>query len=185
MFQLDDTLHPSLAPLAWLVGRWEGAGVWGYPTTESGHFGQEIIVTHDGRPFLEMHSHSWLLDKSGAVTRPSAAELGFWRVQGDGTVELLLTHMTGILELFVGTVPQGRASVELRTDAVLRSAAAKEYNAASRMYGLVDSELMWVMDMAAMGEEMTSHLSARLKRVGPPPPATPPVALPPLTPPSA
>ena len=33
------------------------------------------------------------------------------------------------------------------------------------MYGLVKSNLMWVMDMAAMGQPMTSHLSAELKRV--------------------
>ena len=53
VFQLDPDLPSELAPLAWLVGRWEGAGVVGYPTIESAHFGQEIEVTHDGRPFLE------------------------------------------------------------------------------------------------------------------------------------
>jgi len=31
-FELDANLPPALAPLAWLVGRWEGAGVLGYPT---------------------------------------------------------------------------------------------------------------------------------------------------------
>ena len=62
-FELDATLAPALAPLAWLVGRWEGAGVVGYPTIESAHFGQEIVVSHDGRPFLEWQSHTWLLER--------------------------------------------------------------------------------------------------------------------------
>jgi hypothetical protein len=58
------------------------------------------------------------------------------------------------------------ARVQLRTDGVLRAPGAKEYNAATRMYGLVKSELLWAMDMAAMGQPLQSHLSAQLKRVG-------------------
>ena len=47
----------------------------------------------------------------------------------------------------------------------MRSPHAKEYTAAHRMYGYVQSNLMWVMDMAAMGQPLTSHISAELKRV--------------------
>ena len=56
--------------------------------------------------------------------------------------------------------------VTLKTDSVVRSPLAKEYNAGSRLYGLVESQLFWVMDMAAMGQELQSHVSAQLKRVG-------------------
>ena len=52
-----------------------------------------------------------------------------------------------------------------RGEGVMRSPRAKEYNAATRMYGLVESQLMWAMDMAAVGQELQSHLSATLKRV--------------------
>ena len=58
------------------------------------------------------------------------------------------------------------AKLELRTDSVVRSPTAKEYNAATRMYGLVESQLMWVMDMAAVGQPLQSHVSATLQRVG-------------------
>jgi hypothetical protein len=34
------------------------------------------------------------------------------------------------------------------------------------MYGLVNSELAWVMDMGAVGQPLQSHVSAQLKRVG-------------------
>jgi len=163
VFHIDTDLHLDLAPLAWLVGRWEGAGVVGYPTIESAHFGQELEVSHDGRPFLEWQSRTWLLDDAGNQVRPLATELGFWRAAGDGEVELLLTHPTGIVELYYGTAEP--AKIELRTDGVLRSPRAKEYNAASRLYGLVHSNLMWAMDMAAVGQPLQSHLSAELKRV--------------------
>ena len=163
-FNLDQNLPPALAPLAWLIGEWEGAGVVGYPTIESAHFGQEISVTHDGRPFLEWQSRTWLLDEQGQKVRPLARELGFWRPLENNEVELLLTHPTGIVEMYHGTVEP--AKIEVRTDGVIRSPLAKEYNAAARMYGLVNSDLMWVMDMAAVGQPLQSHVSAQLKRVG-------------------
>jgi hypothetical protein len=37
----------------------------------------------------------------------------------------------------------------------LASPHAKEYNAATRLYGLVEGDLMYTMDMAAVGEPMT------------------------------
>ncbi|CCH68960.1 MAG TPA: FABP family protein [Phycicoccus elongatus] len=167
VFTLDTDLPPALAPLAWLIGRWEGAGVVGYPTIESKQFGQEIVCSHDGRPFLEWHSHTWLLDEDGQKVRPLATELGFWRpleAQPDGTnVEFLLAHPTGFVEMYAGKAEP--AKVEVRTDGVMRSPAAKEYTAAHRLYGLVNSNLMWVMDMAAMGQPLQSHVSAELKRV--------------------
>jgi hypothetical protein len=165
-FELDVNLPPALAPLAWLVGRWEGAGVVGYPTIESVHFGQEIVCSHDGRPFLEWQSRTWLLDDDGTRVRPLAVELGFWRVLDNAEIELLLTHPTGVVEMYVGARDPARPVVNLRTDGVLRSPAAKEYNAGSRMFGLVDSDLAWAMDMAAVGQGLQSHVSALLKRVG-------------------
>ena len=162
MFDLDASIHPDIAPLAWLLGRWEGAGVVGYPTMQSRNFGQEIVVEHDGRPFLRWNSRSWLLNEDGTIERQAATESGFWRMAGD-EAELLLAHPTGILELYYGPVEPAR--ITLQTDGVLRSSRAKEYNAATRLYGLVNSNLMWVMDMAAVGTPMTSHVSAELKRV--------------------
>ncbi len=164
MWTLDDTINPQIASLAWLVGRWEGAGVVGYPTMETArNFGQEITVTHDGRPFLEWQSRTWLLDADGQLDRPSSRESGFWRVTPDGEAELLLVHPTGILELYYGSIEPAR--ITLRTDSVVRSPNAKEYNAGARLYGLVDSQLMWAMDMAAMGQPLQSHASAQLKRL--------------------
>ena len=42
MFNLDQDIPEPLRPLAWLIGRWEGAGVVGYPTIEEANFGQEL-----------------------------------------------------------------------------------------------------------------------------------------------
>ncbi len=166
MFELDVNLPERLRPLAWLVGRWEGAGVLGYPTIESKHYGQEIHCWHDGRHFLQWEARAWILDsENGARVRPAAIETGFWRPGEDGSeVELLLTHPTGILEMYYGHMEP--AKITLRTDSVMRSPHAKEYNAATRLYGLVEGSLMYTMDMAAVGQPLQPHLSAQLKRVG-------------------
>lgn len=161
--ELSADLPPALVPLAWLIGRWEGAGVVGYPTMESVNFGQELELWHDGRPYLHYRSQSWLLDDEGHQVRALAAESGFWRPGADGDLEVLLSHDIGYVEIYVGTVEGPR--VTLQTDLVARTPSAKEYTAATRMYGLVDGDLMWVMDMAAVGQPLQSHASAQLKRV--------------------
>lgn len=161
-FTLDPDMPKELAPLAWLIGTWEGAGVIGYPTIESANFGQEVECFHDGRPFLHWRSRTWLLDDAGNKVKPSGTEYGFWRPGEDGEVELLLTHPTGIVEMYYGKSEP--AKIEMRTDGVIRSPHAKDYSAGHRLYGLVNGDLMWAMDMAAMGQPLTSHASAQLKR---------------------
>ena len=156
-------LHPALAPLRFLLGRWEGAGVVGYPTIESANFGQEISFSHNGKPFLIYNSRTWLLEPDGAIGRPLAMEAGFWRPQDDGGLEVVLAHPTGITEIYLGRIDGTK--IELATDAVVRTTTAKEVTAGRRLYGLIGTDLGWAYDMAAVGEPLQSHVSAQLKRV--------------------
>jgi hypothetical protein len=155
--------HPDLAPLAFLLGRWEGAGVGGYPTIESFQFGQELSFSHNGKPYLIYTSRTWRLDAEGNIGQPLATEAGFWRPQPEGKVELLLAHPTGITEIYLGEVTGTR--VDLATDVVARTATAKEYTAGRRLYGLIGEDLGYAFDMAAVGQPLQSHISAQLKKV--------------------
>jgi hypothetical protein len=155
--------HPALAPLRFLIGRWEGAGVAGYPTIESTQFGQEITFSHTGKPFLSYVSRSWRLAGDGTLGAPLASEAGFWRPQPDGTLEVVLAHGSGITEVWIGQVTGTR--IEMATDAVVRTASAKEVTAGRRLYGLIGADLGYAYDMAAVGQPLQSHLSAQLKRV--------------------
>ncbi|ADG87199.1 UPF0678 fatty acid-binding protein-like protein [Thermobispora bispora] len=156
-------VHPELEPIAFLLGRWEGAGVIGYPTIESANFGQEVVFGHNGKPFLTYQSRTWLLDRDGNRVRPLAMESGFWRMLPDRQVEVCLSHPTGIVEIYVGEVVFHK--IELHTDVVARTVTAKEYNAGRRLYGLVNGNLMYAFDMAAMGQSLQAHASAELKKV--------------------
>jgi len=158
-------VHPDLAPLAFLLGRWEGAGVGGYPTIESFHFGQELTFSHNGKPYLIYTSRSWLLDADGVPGRPLAMESGFWRPQPGGQVEVLLAHPSGITEIYLGEVTGTK--IEMVTDVVACTSSAKEVTAGRRLYGLVGPDLAYAYDLAAVSQPLQPHLSAQLKRTAP------------------
>lgn len=197
MIDLNANLPSEIVPLSWLLGVWEGSGVVNYTVGDTVHsleFGQRVSFSHDGLPYLNYNSYTWLLDEDQT---PHVAETGYWRLsrpaqEGDAgpamlrgagsrpfssmeevetlrtanggfEVEVSLVHPTGVSELYVGEVKGPR--IDLATDAVLRSASAKDYSAATRLYGLVDSHLLWAWDIAALGQDLRTHSSGRLARV--------------------
>ena len=82
---------------------------------------------------------------------------------GSFDIEVSILHAGGVSELYLGTVAGPR--IDLGTDAVVRSASAKDYSAATRLYGLVDDHLLWAWDIAALGQDLRTHASGRLARV--------------------
>src|SRR5665647_931658 len=168
-FAIPDGLAPEVYPLAWLVGRWQGEGVIVYPTIPERPVRQEVVVDHDGGPYLTWSSTLWPAGAGGAVW---ATESGYWRLPSDRPeelsadqhlVELLLSDPAGHLTLFAGVVGNGR--IELASDLIARTPDAAEVTAATRLYGLVGGELMWAGDIAAFGQPLQSYASAQLRRV--------------------
>lgn len=158
-------LHQQCLGLLPLVGVWRGTGEVVYPTIETARYGQQIVFAHDGRPFLSYEARAWILDDDGNVVRPAARETGFWRPQPDGELEVLISHATGISELFYGRARDLR-SWEIRSDAVVRTASAKEVRESHRLYGLVEGgDLAYVDERAMVGLPLQPHLSARLHRI--------------------
>lgn len=194
--ELAPGLPRELVPVAWLVGTWQGVGVAGYPTTDEVRFGQEVVFGHafgadvadvavgapggsgglhypGDLPYLTYRSRSWLLDDAGGQVRPLAEETGYWRVlpRADPAaaalhtpLEVVLVHPAGYVEIWDGAVEGPR--VELATDVVARSPLARDYTGGHRIYGMVEGDLLWALDMAAAGRPLASHVSARLRRVG-------------------
>jgi hypothetical protein len=154
-----------LKHLAFLVGEWQGLGVVGYPTITETRYEQEISFSHDGRPFLAYISKTWLIDDDGKRVKPGGAETGFWRAGKEPRdVEVMLAHPTGIVEVYVGEVAFHK--IELTSEVVARTETAKDVKAFTRLYGLVEGDLAYAVDMAAMGHALQPHLSARLHKVG-------------------
>lgn len=165
--EIPADLNSACLPVAWLLGTWEGVGVGDYSTTEAFQFGQQVRFTYvPGKPYLVYESATWRMNPDGSVGEPLARENGYWRPQPDGQIEVLLAHPTGIIEIYLGEVAP--AKIEMATRGVLKTETAKDYRSATRLYGLVDGKLMWVMDMSALGQQMQAHVSAELRRVAGP-----------------
>jgi hypothetical protein len=158
-------LHPDCLGLLPLVGVWRGEGQVVYPTIDGPFtYGQQIVFAHDGRPFLSYEARAWLLDDEGRVIRPAARETGFWRPQQDRSLEVLVAHATGIVEVFYGRAAT-QTSWEIETDAVVRTGSAKEVTGSTRLYGIVNGDLAYVDEREMMGQPRQPHLSAHLVRV--------------------
>jgi hypothetical protein len=160
------SLHDGCLALLPLVGVWRGEGEVVYPTIDGPfRYGQQITFAHDGRPFLYYEARAWLLDADGGVIRQAARETGFWRPQADDTIEVLITHNTGIVELYYGK-PRNQMSWEITTDAVVRTATAKDVTGAQRLYGIVNNgDLAYVEERAMVGQPLQPHISAHLQRI--------------------
>jgi hypothetical protein len=161
-FTIPDNLNPDLMLLAWLIGTWRGKGRGEYPNSPSFQFAQEVTFNHDGRPFLNYFSRTWIIDENDEIIRPAASEVGFWRVKENNVLEVLLAHNTGIAEGWVGVVKG--AKIQLEMDQGYSSPSAKIVTAGSRLYGLVEGELFTSYDMAAQGQTLQAHLWSSLER---------------------
>ncbi|MFT4051258.1 MAG: FABP family protein [Microbacterium sp.] len=105
-----------------------------------------------------------LLPARGARAVRTADDIEALRgAQGGFDLEVAIVHSDGSSELYLGQVRGPR--IDLASDAIVRPASAKAYSAATRMYGYVDGHLLWAWDVAALGEPLASHASARLARV--------------------
>ena len=153
----------SLLPL---IGVWRGTGVFGNePGIQEPQFGQQITISHDGRPFLRYESIVWSLEPDGTAGLPGPREVGFWRPQADGSIELLISHSEGRIEVFYGQ-PRSLTAWALSTDATWRTPTAPPVVGSTRLYGITpDGRLAYVEERAHTDIELSPHASAALDRL--------------------
>jgi len=96
--------------------------------------------------------------------KPEAPESASGPVTPITNLEIISADPAGHAAVWEGAVQGPR--IELATTSVQRSEFSAELERMTRMYGLVNSELMWTQDMDAFGrKELKTYASGRLSRV--------------------
>lgn len=181
MFEIPDDLAPETYPMAWLVGRWRGYGVMGYPNIDDASIIVDANIVADNKAYLTVtysftiaKEHPNDIDKElpGA---PGVAQLspdrlwteatGYLRqsTQREGDLEAMVAHPEGRVTLAVGRIDGPRAT--FASDAIVRSETGADVAGTSLQLGLVEGDMLFALDMAAFGEELQSYAAGRLSRV--------------------
>lgn len=195
-FAFDETLAPEVYPLAWLVGRWRGAGVLEHPEIPRRRVVADVVFDHDGGPYLRYEATLRTLagdvgeridlgapdadfalpsDEEAAEAAVWSTETGYWRISTDPMegltedqkpVEVMLADAAGRMTAYLGWV--GNARIELASQRVLRMSTSSDVTGSRRMYGLVDGRLFFTEDLIAFGHPLQSYVSGQLTRLDAP-----------------
>lgn len=193
MFEIPEDLPLSVAPLAWLLGRWQGWGMLATPGDEEDRVVlqdvvAEIIGDHVRMVTTIYHAHADggvdpLWDAVQGLDAITADELlreetSYWRVLpapdfsfsfGDEEAEvsrdLVVTgsDTDGLAYLWVGMAMGPR--IRLVSDVVAREEDAPDVGSLGRMYGLVSGELFWTSENTIGDADPVVQYSGRLQRV--------------------
>jgi hypothetical protein len=155
-FSYDGLPYLNYSSYTWLVDDEDDAG--------HSPLVSEMGYWRLGRALTDADAGPAMLPGRGEPAYPDAESVETLRNAAGGfDIEVSLVHPDGVSELYLGQVKGPR--IDLATDAVMRTAAAKEYAAGTRLYGLVDDHLLWAWDIAALGQGLRTHASGRLARV--------------------
>ncbi len=159
-FSHDGGDYLNYAASAWLLSR----GTEEVPDERRSPLVAEMGYWRLARPARDSDIGPGLLPAVGEPASRTPDDVEALRnADGGFDIEVSIVHSDGVSELYLGQIKGPR--IDIATDAVVRPSGAKTYAAASRMYGLVDGHLLWAWDIAALGQDLRTHASARLARV--------------------
>ncbi|MEX0710514.1 MAG: heme-binding beta-barrel domain-containing protein [Chloroflexota bacterium] len=159
----DLPLHPLCAPVAFLLGEWRGEGRGGYPGLRSFTYREEMRVWHTGKAYLALEQRTWEVNERGTSGRELHGESGYLRCAEGGRLELVVAMAPGHAEVSSGSADGTRIS--LASSGVLDAPSAAAVSAVTRTWWLDGDVLHYDLEMSALDQPMTWHLSAELRRV--------------------
>jgi hypothetical protein len=155
-------LHPLCVPVAFLLGKWHGEGHGGYPGMTPFAYREEMRVWHTGKAYLAFEQRTWQTDGEMAG-RERHGELGYLRCREEGALELMVAMAPGHVEVSTGSVDG--TQITLASVGVVDAPGAAAVGEVTRTWWLEGEVLRYDLEMSALEQPMTWHLSAELRRV--------------------
>lgn len=154
------SVNPVVEPISFLLGTWRGEGKGIYPTIADFEFEEELTVWHSGGGWIAHIQKTKATDDG----RPLHSEMAYWRPTEDGSVELVVTHSFGVIELGIGRVTG--SSIEVHSERFVEAPTAKTIDKAVRRFSVDGDVLSYEVDMEFGGHSLQHHLRAALTRAG-------------------
>lgn len=160
---MDVALHPDVSSLDALIGTWEGTGTGEYPTIDGFSYLESITFGHVGKPFVAYSQRT----RHPETGLPMHAETGYWRVPVPGAIEIVMAQPTGLAEIYEGAIVVDGSTmvIDVRSTSIGATTTAKEVTVTERTFSVSGDEMQYTFRMAAVGQPLQHHLSARLQRV--------------------
>uniref|UniRef100_A0A2P2JNY0 THAP4-like heme-binding domain-containing protein n=1 Tax=Rhizophora mucronata TaxID=61149 RepID=A0A2P2JNY0_RHIMU len=113
--QSTAAVHPAIAPVSYLLGTWRGKGEGGYPTIASFNYGEELHFSClPGKPVIAYAQKTWKIGSG----EPMHAESGYWRPKPDGSIDVVISQSTGLVEVQKGTYNAENKIIKLQSQLV-------------------------------------------------------------------
>jgi hypothetical protein len=158
----ESPLHPLCAPVAFLLGTWRGEGNGGYPGVTAFRYGEEMRVWHVGKPYLAFEQRTLQLDGAGLPRRLLHGEAGYLRCLDNAQLELVVAMAPGHVEVSTGRVEGTRINME--SAGVVDTPSAASVSGVKRTWWLDGEVLRYEVEMSALDQPMSWHLSAELRK---------------------
>lgn len=150
--------HPQLGLLGRLIGAWEGPGQGSWDGRPLFRYRERATFAHGGKPLLSYTQQTWALDDG----RPLHSEQGYWRAGEAGSVEIVLAHGIGVVEVELGDWEDHL--LRTRSTEMRLTPTAKNVTALTRVFSLDGDVFRYTLEMALDGGPLMPHLSAELRR---------------------
>jgi hypothetical protein len=141
-----------------LVGTWRGQGQVWLPTRPATDYDEEIRFSPRNDTTIEY----WQRATHSVDGSPSHAEVGFWRVTADGTLEISVA-IGGAVEVSEGTIAADL--IELASSGVVRASTSRRFAGTARHYRLKPDRITYEVELATVDHPLSGHLRGELRRV--------------------
>lgn len=90
------------------------------------------------------------------------SEMGYWRPQRDGSIEIVLAHGFGIVEIAEGSIDGTK--IHVTSKELASTSSAKQVQELARTFSVDGDSLSYSVEMAYGPHAIRPHLRAELRR---------------------